>query len=240
MRYFKYSCETCNQHYDVQQGMDDGVLACPSCGTVLVSLGQFYDDISVPVTKKPLRAEASLNVSPQQQVPKWFYSMNGGRLGPVTDTGIRLLLSRGDINNETLLWAEGLDEWIPLSQTFFNMTRRSSVPPPLNGEAVDNNFVWVLAFAPLLGTIIEYIVAATIGANASNLWFITIVLNIILCIFDEQKLKKAGHDTSKIQGWVIFLIPVYLFKRATALRQSLAYFYVWLAVFFFVIFIGAL
>jgi hypothetical protein len=46
---------------------------------------------------------------------------------------------------------------------------------------------------------------------------------------DEKKLVKAGVDTSKMgSAW---LIPIYLYKRAEVLKQSPAYFWVWLIAF---------
>lgn len=59
---------------------------------------------------------------------------------------------------------------------------------------------------------------------------ITIALNIMLSILDERKLEKAGVKTEKFKG-MVWLVPVYLFQRAKALDQSLAYFIVWIVCF---------
>jgi len=43
-------------------------------------------------------------------------------------------------------------------------------------------------------------------------------LNIAILLFDEYKLKKAGH-AAPVKWW-IFLVPVYLWKRTEMLGQS--------------------
>ncbi|MPM84347.1 hypothetical protein SDC9_131418 [bioreactor metagenome] len=68
--------------------------------------------------------------------------------------------------------------------------------------------------------------------NDSKYWSVTLALNIILSFADEKLLRKAGHNTSKFKGWV-WLVPVYLYQRAKATRQNLAYFVVWIICFIF-------
>ncbi|MNV96327.1 hypothetical protein D3C71_1913180 [compost metagenome] len=85
----------------------------------------------------------------------------------------------------------------------------------------------------MLGYLLEAFVAGATGARESALydgqyWYLSVLLNIALSLFDEQQLKKAGHDTSRFKGWV-FLVPVYLYQRAKMLKHNLAYFIVWLA-----------
>jgi hypothetical protein len=72
--------------------------------------------------------------------------------------------------------------------------------------------------------------AAKAALGDNKYWFITLALNIGLSYFDENRLERAGYDTSKFKG-MTWLVPVYLFKRAKALNQSLGYFIVWLVCF---------
>jgi len=66
--------------------------------------------------------------------------------------------------------------------------------------------------------------------NNGTLWFVTLLLNIALAFFDEKLLTKAGHNTSKFKGW-LWIVPVYLYQRAKATKQSIAYFIVWIVCF---------
>ncbi|MCB1659010.1 MAG: DUF4339 domain-containing protein, partial [Pseudomonadales bacterium] len=63
---------------------------------------------------------------------------------------------------------------------------------------------------------------------------ITLILNIGLSYWDEKRIKAAGTNTESFSGWV-WLVPVYLFQRAKALKQNLAYFIVWIVCFVIVL-----
>ncbi|MBF0530738.1 MAG: hypothetical protein HQK55_16025 [Deltaproteobacteria bacterium] len=101
---------------------------------------------------------------------------------------------------------------------------------PLCGVAVKNTGVWILAFAPILGAILQAFLSGLLSAELNRLWWVTIALNVGLSYFDDYNLKSAGHDTRSFGGWA-WLVPVYLYKRATALKQSKGYFIVWMCCF---------
>src|ERR1700744_1747311 len=46
----------------------------------------------------------------------WFYAIDSQKNGPVTDTQLDELLLSGKINQQTLVWREGMDNWQPLIQ----------------------------------------------------------------------------------------------------------------------------
>ncbi len=74
------------------------------------------------------------------------------------------------------------------------------------------------------------IVAETTSWSIDALWFIPLGLNIIFCAIDNGVLKNAGYNTERFGIWA-WLVPVYLYKRAKALKQSLSYFIAWMAFF---------
>lgn len=45
----------------------------------------------------------------------WFYAQNGQQQGPVSEFELSRLLSSGTISSETLIWKEGMPEWVPIS-----------------------------------------------------------------------------------------------------------------------------
>lgn len=155
---------------------------------------------------------------------EWYYEMNGERRGPLPVGGILNLYRSGIIRKDTLVWKQGYTDWRPFSQSGL-MNESATVPPPVSGNAVDNTIVWWLAFMPILGSIIEYIVAASIGAGSQSLWFITLGLNVWLCYKDEKKLRASGYNTQTLgSSWAV---PTYLFKRAKMLGQNNGYAIVW-------------
>jgi hypothetical protein len=188
------------------------------------------DRISVPVSQSvetPLTGAIPPPL-PEISEQEWHYTARGKRLGPVTSSKLTDLAVQGVVDNDTLVWAEGFDDWIPFGKTQLKCVPSS--PPPLTGAAVANGMVWVLAFVPIFGTYLIYCVAELMNINPYDFslsLFIFLPLNIGLTLLDRGCLAKAGHDTKKFGGW-FWLVPVYLYKRATALKQPLGYFLTWM------------
>ena len=174
----------------------------------------------------------------------WFYEENGQRKGPITETEMIKFIKSSTVSHGTSVWKKGFPDWVKVENTDLRIHLDNDAPPPLSGEYINNTLAWVLAFAPSIGYFLEWIVAgamhgdneiaAQIAMNNSKYWFVTLALNIALAFFDEKRLKKAGHNTDKFKGWV-WLVPVYLYQRAKATKQNLAYFIVWIVCFVLVL-----
>ncbi|VVE15957.1 DUF4339 domain-containing protein [Pandoraea soli] len=173
----------------------------------------------------------------------WHYEKNGQRIGAISATEIGALIQNRTIDGKTLVWSQGLADWTPLAETDLAVhLRQASAPPVLPAARISNTIVWILAFAPIIGVLLEatfaaaiapdYLAstAATAALRSNQYWYITLLLNIGLSLLDDRQLKRAGVNTSAF-GKFAFIVPVYLWKRATSLRQPKAYFWVWLAAF---------
>jgi hypothetical protein len=168
----------------------------------------------------------------------WYYAQEGKRLGPFNEDEIRRLMETATIRRDSLVWREGLADWTPAYQTDIrHLFGPAAPPPPLTGESVNNAIVWTVAFVPILAVLLEDILARTMQSPRSNFWWVPVVLNIALCLADERNLKNAGHDTKGMTIWAVLLVPVYLFVRASRLKQNNGYALVWLATFFISLFI---
>lgn len=180
-----------------------------------------------------------------QQIPssadsQWFYEEKGQRLGGVDESVMIAMIKSGKLGYGSSVWRQGLSDWMKLEDTTLRTHLDAVAPPPLTGQHVSNTLVWVLAFAPILGFMLEAFVSGIVsGGNEhramralfdGDFFYITVALNILLSVFDEKRLKKAGNNTDKFKGWV-WLVPVYLYQRAKNLRQSLSYFIVWIVSF---------
>ncbi|HEJ1320897.1 TPA: DUF4339 domain-containing protein [Pseudomonas aeruginosa] len=174
----------------------------------------------------------------QSSTNQWFYEEKGERKGGVSEQDMIELIRAGRLGYGSSVWAHGFTEWSKLENTPLRQHLQHT-PPPLVGSQVNNTLVWVLAFAPIIGYLMEWFVAGAInGSEAAaaramenaSYWYITLALNLLLSFFDEKRLQKAGHNTSRFRGWV-WLVPVYLYQRAKNLQQNLAYFIVWLVSF---------
>lgn len=58
------------------------------------------------------------------------------------------------------------------------------------------------------------------AVSEGQYWFISLILNIALGYLDERKLRKSGVDTATF-GWLAWLIPVYLWRRAKSSDKNL-------------------
>jgi len=170
---------------------------------------------------------------------EWYYSHDGKRIGPVNTNSITQLVGSGTVTGKTLVWQNGMPDWIMAHQTdlasLFALTRNE--PPPLMGEEVNNNLVWVIAFAPIISAFLRVMLGAMFGMPSSNLWWIAIIINVSLCVTDISQLKNAGHNTKNMGIWALLFMPAYLFVRASRLRQNNSYAIAWVISFFISIFI---
>jgi hypothetical protein len=173
----------------------------------------------------------------------WFYEENGQRLGGIGESAMAALIQSGKLRHGSSVWKQGFADWVKLEETPLRIHLDQLSPPPLMGQHVSNSLVWVLAFAPILGLFLEGFVAMLVydsenramnAVSDGKFFYITVALNILLSVLDEKRLQKAGHNTSAFKGWV-WLVPVYLYQRAKQLKQSLAYFAVWIACFVLVL-----
>ncbi len=173
-----------------------------------------------------------------QQRNAWYYSQEGTRFGPINEDQIRKLIAAHTIRPDSLVWCEGLADWTPAHQTDIrHLLGSATTPPPLPGESVNNGIVWTVALAPIIATLLQDILAAATVHPRSEFWWVALPLNIGLCLADQRKLKNAGHNTDGMTMWALLLVPVYLFVRASRLKQNNSYALVWLATFFISLFI---
>lgn len=96
----------------------------------------------------------------------------------------------------------------------------------------NNKIVWILAFAPLLGLMLESAVAGAAASHPAAVeaavadalhhgtyWYLTLGLNLALLLWEARRLKAAGVAMSSLGKWA-FVVPVYLWQRARLLGHG--------------------
>ena len=69
----------------------------------------------------------------------WHYVEQGQQIGPVTDAQLASLFQTGAVNADTLVWRDGLPDWIPFRDAKLDATAPpANVPPPLAAENSPN------------------------------------------------------------------------------------------------------
>lgn len=173
---------------------------------------------------------------------KWYFEEKGERKGPISESEIEQLIINKTISYGNTVWNSSMQNWTAIEESQFSAILRSVEPPPLLGNSLNNSVVWVLAFAPVIGFLLEYFIAGAIWGEirgtakveSGALWYITVILNIALSYYDEKQLAKSGHDTKKFKGFV-WLVPVYLYQRAHSLKQNKGYFIAWIICFLLIL-----
>jgi hypothetical protein len=110
----------------------------------------------------------------------------------------------------------------------------------INHVSVNNNVVWILAFAPIIGVFLQAFIVGFLYGDSwmysyNKFWWVTLALNILLCYLDEKKLMQAGINTDNMGA--TWIIPIYLYRRAEVLNQSPSYLWVWIVTFILSFFI---
>ncbi|MEP2921749.1 MAG: DUF805 domain-containing protein [Sulfitobacter sp.] len=82
---------------------------------------------------------------------QWYYAVEGASVGPVDQVEFDGLVAAGTIRRETLVWQEGMDDWLPYGRVSMPaMQAPPTAPPPfLNGStdparADANSFIGAL------------------------------------------------------------------------------------------------
>lgn len=143
----------------------------------------------------------------------WFYGKDGTQHGPVSDQEIGGLITSGEIDGTTIIWREGMADWLPISQV---PEFQSSLTPASTGgndtslessQNQENPYT-----APTTRTApapAAYTAIPTDGLSIASL--VCGILAIISCyiwglfglpavICGHMSLKKINHSPTPIQG----------------------------------------
>ena len=68
---------------------------------------------------------------------EWYYAFEGASKGPFTEDEFNALIDRGTIGRDTLVWREGMDDWLPWGRTANAVPDVPMQPAPAMGRATD-------------------------------------------------------------------------------------------------------
>ena len=108
-----------------------------------------------------------MNSEPQQ----WYLLEDGRQVGPFSPEQLAAAVAAGTVTTETLMWTEGLDEWIPASAVgglFPAAAVEQPAPPPTDYPRVGvapASFVMIAGFvvAGVVFLVLGWIVGAKLG-----------------------------------------------------------------------------
>jgi hypothetical protein len=50
---------------------------------------------------------------PPTDTPEWYYLLGQEKIGPLSMQAMRAMIQNGTINSSTLVWRQGLQNWVP-------------------------------------------------------------------------------------------------------------------------------
>jgi hypothetical protein len=155
---------------------------------------------------------------------QWHYEYKGNRIGPVSSDLIIEYIKDKALDGESLIWCDNFVDWQTINSTDFKIYLQINNPPPLSYDLVNNKFAWLIAFVPIIGYIIDFYIISNFSNSSIKLYdkYIFILYFLIytyLSWIDSVQLQNAGYDSNKFKGF-IWLVPVYLYQRESALKSK--------------------
>lgn len=166
---------------------------------------------------------------------KWYYALDGNKIGPVNEPEIFKLIEEGTIKPDTLLWSYETENWTPAIQVE-RFERMISEPPPLPTDIqdppdlplVDEECSQVRPWVRYLARMFDIIVSSLIfGAILGVVFPATLewpdaALNI-LCLFawmivESILLSTWGNTPGK---WLMKTTVRSVFGRKLTFKESL-------------------
>ena len=128
---------------------------------------------------------------------EWFYVKENAQHGPTSELELRNLISSGAIQPETVIWREGMSDWVPIKETpELNMAANTTdlYQSPQAGMAAP------LSAQPQTDTLaIVSLVLGILGLLASC-FYIGAILGIPAVICGHLSLKNINNSPVAISG----------------------------------------
>jgi predicted Zn finger-like uncharacterized protein len=105
----KIVCDACQAKYSIADEKVQGKafkIRCKKCNHIIVVRSGGERAVGAATEPKPAPAEAQ---------GTWYVVVEGEQMGPLAEPDIAARLRRGEITGESLVWKEGLADWVKLS-----------------------------------------------------------------------------------------------------------------------------
>lgn len=160
----------------------------------------------------------------------WHYrNSDGEEAGPLNEYEILAMINSGSIPRDTPIRRDSMADWTTAAQCELSAGLIAEVPAPTTPP--NDVPAWIIAFVPLIGVVIEENIAANMPMSPWITMLLYAISYVALTAFDTNALYSGGHLRDKSLLVTVIFVPLYLFRRARLLGQSLAYFWVWVATF---------
>ena len=131
----------------------------------------------------------------------WFYGKDGTQHGPVSEHDMTTLISSGQVDASTIIWREGMADWLPVNQVpeFQSSTgaaQPTAVPIYAPGQAINSGPAYPVPI-PTDGLSIASLVCGILALLACYIWGL---FGLAAVICGHMSLKKIKRSPTPIQG----------------------------------------
>lgn len=132
----------------------------------------------------------------------WFYGKDGTQHGPVSEHELSSLSATGQIDGQTIIWRDGMADWLPMSQVpeFQSNTSNEGANPYHSPQAYPGQAPAAQAYAPAAPTDGLSIAALICGILAIISCYIWGLFGLPAVICGHLSLKKIKNSPTPIAG----------------------------------------
>ena len=140
----KIICDNCRTKYSIADEKVRGKvfkIRCKKCQNIIVVRGTQQEDSAPQQPQDP-----DFGADAHGDTPVWHMVIDREQVGPMTAADVRDRYAKGDVNEETYIWREGMGSWQRLGSTeeFAEMSQATKVASPSmiapESEPVDPGF----------------------------------------------------------------------------------------------------
>jgi hypothetical protein len=136
----------------------------------------------------------------------WYYSRDNAQQGPVSDLEIRNLITTRQITEETIIWREGMEGWLPLKdvQDFQSAAADSATAPDTAAPLTTPQST--SGIAPGTAATTDGLAIASLVCGILSIVFCGFFTGIPAVICGHKSLAKIKANPSMVGGKVLAII----------------------------------
>lgn len=127
----------------------------------------------------------------------WFYGKDNTQHGPVSETDIQNMLSTGEIDANTIVWREGMTDWLPIKNIPELSPTSSSTSPYATPQTNVANPQPTVMHIATDGLSIAALVCGILAVISCYIWA---AFGIPAVICGHMSLKKIKNSPTPMQG----------------------------------------
>ena len=193
----KIECSKCGAQYKIADEKVRGKtfkIRCKKCANVII----VRDKAKTAETEEPADVGAE---SESDEVLGWHLAIDGETVGPVPEDDVRSRYMAGEIDAETSIWQEGLDDWIVLgeAEVFADLLEQTPAPAaadPFAGDQAEETAAPATSSPSLSGLSTPQSSSSEVEESSPRVESLTGQRNENSVLFSLDSLKQMASNSS--------------------------------------------